>query len=288
MNKFILLIVIVIIISKNECLSQVRSNSQNLNISILLDLSDRIDPKKYPAKNVEYYQRDLHYVKSIQRAFINHVKQKKIIQLNDQMQVYFEPKPQNGEINKLSQLLRVSFNKNTSKEAILSVDRVFSDAPNRIYQSAIKDRKFIGADIWGFIKNNVEDYCIKPNHRNILFILTDGYMYHENSKFTIGSRSSYLTPSYLKSLQIKTPNFLDVIQKKGYGFIKAHNNLNDLEIVVLGINPEKGSPFEGDIIRAYWENWFKEMKVKKYTIKLTDIPSNLDPIIQQYINQNNR
>ena len=70
---------------------------------------------------------------------------------------------------------------------------------------------------------------------------------------------------------------------KGFGFIKANDNLNDLEVVILGINPEKGNPFEGDVIKTYLENWLKEMNVKKYQVKDADLPSNLEPIIKKTI-----
>jgi hypothetical protein len=50
-----------------------KAQAQNLNISFLLDLSDRIDPKKNP----DFYQRDLGYIKSIETAFVNHVKGKR-------------------------------------------------------------------------------------------------------------------------------------------------------------------------------------------------------------------
>ena len=34
------------------------------------------------------------------------------------------------------------------------------------------------------------------------------------------------------------------MEKNEYGFVKANDNLSNLEVVVLGINPEKGNPFE--------------------------------------------
>ncbi len=60
-----------------------KSNSQNLNISFLLDLSDRISPAKNPSAAMPYYKRDVEYMKSIEKAFVNHVKSKKIIKLNE-------------------------------------------------------------------------------------------------------------------------------------------------------------------------------------------------------------
>lgn len=259
------------------------SNNKNLNISILIDLSDRIDPKKHPNPSMEYYQRDLEYIKAIKTEFIDHVKSKKVIQLNDQMQIFFNPEPSEPEINDLAKQLKVSFDKNTSKENIKLVDEKYTSLPERIYQSAIQDKQYVGSDIWGFFKNKVKDYCIKDKHRNILFILTDGYMFHKDSKFSEGNKTSYLTPELVKSMKLNTSDYKTKIQDQGFGFIKANDNLNDLEVVILGINPEKGNPFEGDVIKTYLENWLNEMNVKKYQVKDADLPSNLEPIIKNTI-----
>ena len=259
------------------------ANSKNLNISILIDLSDRIDPEKYPNPSMEYYQRDLEYIKAIKTGFIDHVKNKKVIQLDDQMQIFFNPEPSDPEINDLTKQLKVSFDKNTSKENINIIDGKYSSLPEKIYQSAIHDKKYVGSDIWGFFKNKVKDYCIKEKHRNILFILTDGYMFHKDSKFSEGSKTSYLTPELVKSLKLSTSDFQDKIKDKNFGFIKANSDLNNLEVIVLGTNPEKGNPFEGDVIKEYWKNWLSEMSVKKFQVKDADLPSNLDPIIKNII-----
>lgn len=259
------------------------ANKKNLNISILIDLSDRIDPEKYPNHSMEYYQRDLEYIKAIKTGFIDHIKSKKVIQLDDQMQIFFNPEPSDPEVNDLAKQLKVSFDKNTSKENIKVVDEKYSTLPTKIYQSAITDKQYVGSDIWGFFKSKVNDYCIKDKHRNILFILTDGYMFHKDSKFAENGKTSYLTPELVKSLKLNDSDFKTKINDKGLGFIKANDNLNNLEVVVLGVNPEKGNPFEGDVIKTYWENWLSEMKVKKYQVKDADLPTNLEPVVQKII-----
>jgi len=263
------------------------NKKENLNISILLDLSDRIDPKKHANPAMEFYKRDLGYIEAISKAFEKHLRSKPIKQDDDHIQVYFEPEPLNAEINDLAKKLKLSFTKdNTTKETIQKISSQYISAPNEIYNLAIKDQKYIGSDIWGFFKNKVNDYCIKPNHRNILFILTDGYMFHQDSKFMEGNKSSYLTPELVKHLKLSTSAYKEQIQKNGYGFVKSNDNLDNLEVVVLGINPAKGNPFEGDVISEYWINWLKEMKVKSPITKPipTDLPSNLESIIQKYIN----
>jgi len=285
-TKILLLFAILTIGSsfKNEETSDNQvTKVQNLNISFLLDLSDRINPKKYPSSNMQYYQRDVEYINSIKKAFINHIKQKKIIQLKDQMQVFFDPAPQDPLINKLSQQLKVSFDKNTSKEQIKNVDKIFSEVPLKIYQSAIKDNKYIGSDIWRFFKNKVQDYCIKDNHRNILVIITDGYVFHEDSKLIDKNKSSYLTPALIKSKKLISSNYKDLMDKGQIGFIPAASGLQNLEVVVLGINPAKKNPYEAEVINKYWLDWLKVMGVKKAYIKSADLPADLDPVLQKII-----
>jgi hypothetical protein len=258
-------------------------DSNNINVSILIDLSDRIDPKTNPNPTMEYFQRDTEYIKAIEKGFLNHIKSKKIITYEDQMQVFFNPEPLDPKMNELTRELKVSFDKNTPRNYFDLVDKKYSELPTTIYQSAIKDGNYVGSDIWEFFKNKVKDYCIKNDHRNILFILTDGYMYHENTKFSEGSKTSYLTGKLINANHLTTSNFKEVIEKNKFGFVKANDNLNNLEVIVLGINPEKENPFEEAVIKEYWENWFKEMKIKNYQIKSADLPSNLEPIILKAI-----
>ena len=256
-----------------------QSVQQNLNISFLLDLSDRIDPKKNPG----IYQRDLQYIKSVQKAFTNHVKGKKMLLLKDQMQVFFNPVPNIPNIDQLSDQLKVSFSPQTSKKDFLNIEKVYTDNPTKIYQSAIKDRNYVGSDIWRFFKNNVREYCIKPQHRNILVILTDGYMYHANSIIVDGGKSSYITPEFLRSKKLNATAYQSIMKQKNLGFIAFPYNLKDLEIVVLGINPSIKNPYEEDVIKQYWTDWFKAMKVKKFELRITDLPSSLEPVINNFI-----
>lgn len=266
-------------------------DSNNINVSILIDLSDRIDPDANPNPAMPYLQRDMEYIKAIQKGFIDHLKSKKIITYDDQMQVFFNPEPSDPKINQFTKDLKVYFDKNTSKDYFASVEKKYAEIPSYIYQSAIKDKNYIGSDIWEFFKNKVKDYCIKNDRRNILFILTDGYMYHADSRFEEKKensyKTSYLTGKLIKANHLTTSNFKTDIEKNGYGFVKANDNLENLEVIVLGIHPEKGNPFEEAVIKEYWESWFKEMKIKNYQIKSADLPSNIEPIILKAISNKN-
>lgn len=256
----------------------------NYNISILLDLSDRISPKKYPNSAMEFYQRDLGYINSIAEAFTNHIKGKKVRQMNDQIQIYFNPEPKNQEINAISNKLKFKFDKdNSSKNNISLVNSTYKNETAKIYDLAIKDNNYVGSDIWKFFANNVNDYCIENKHRNILIILTDGYVFYKDTKIKEGNLTSYLLPEMIRSNKLNQADWNEKIKQQKLGFLVANENLSNLEILVLGINPDTKNPYEGKVIKEYWSNWFTKMKVKRFEIKETSLPSNMDNVIKDFI-----
>lgn len=291
-SKLILIVITIFFFSckKNETevdVKEVKSkndNSQNINLSILIDLSDRISPEKYPNPTMEYYQRDLGYIKSISEAFSEHIKGKRIRQINDKIQVFFNPEPLNPDINNISKKLKIELNKdNVSNELINTINSVYVNESIKIYDLAIKDNNYIGSDIWKFFENNINDYCIDNNHRNVLIILTDGYMFYEDTKFLEDNKSSYLTPELIRRNRLDGKDWNQKIEAGKFGFIKANDDLSNLEVLVLGINPSPNNSYEEKVIKAYWNKWFSEMKVKSFDTKNADLPSNMDKVIKEFI-----
>ena len=272
--------------SKNDEKEAVTKNhvAENYNISILLDLSDRISLKKNPNPTMEYYERDLGYIKSISEAFTQHLKTKRIRQIDDKMQLFFNPEPLDPEINSISKNLRIAIDKNNvSKDFLNSINANYASKTSQIYDSAIKDDHFIGSDIWNFFDTKVKDQCIENDYRNILIVLTDGYMFHENSITTEGNRTSYITPKLIQKNGLNTSEWKKKFDQQDFGFIKVNDDLSNLEVLVLGINPEKNNPYEEKVIKAYWTKWFTEMNIKHFEIKNADLPSNMEKIIQDFI-----
>ncbi|MEC3965246.1 hypothetical protein [Flagellimonas halotolerans] len=260
------------------------SPSNDLNISILLDLSDRINPEKYPAPAMEYYQRDIGYLESVAKSFEWHLLHKKVIQMDDKIQVFIDPEPFDPTLNKKVGELKTHFTKvNVSKDSILLVSEKFSSISRAIYKAAIDDNNYVGSDIWGFFKNKVDDYCIDDGYRNILVILTDGYIFHKDAKMNQGNRTSYLTPQWIDKNGLNNGEWQKQMDEKDFGFMVASKDLSHLEVLVLGINPNKGNPYEGDVIRTYWSKWLDVMNVKKYELKQADLPTHMDKIIQDFI-----
>ncbi|MDO5969674.1 hypothetical protein Q4Q35_07630 [Flavivirga aquimarina] len=253
----------------------------NLNISVLLDLSDRIEETKIK-------QKDSAYLSSLAKSFVAHVQHKKLVLLEDRIQLFFNPEPSDEKINDIAKKLKVIFTKNTAKDQIEETISLYKTKPSKLYDLAKLDAQkaggYPGSDIWRFFKDDIKDYCIDNCHRNILVILTDGYMFYDKTVMKEKNRTSYLTPKSLNQLQLNKSNWKDEIEKKDLGFIPATIGLNDLEVLVIGIashNDENN--YAQDIIEVYWKKWFDEMGVKKYKIKNADIPSSIEKVISDFI-----
>lgn len=262
-----------------------KNKDNNLNISVLLDLSDRINEEKYPNASMEYYQRDLGYIHTIANSFLEHVQTKKLVLMNDNMQIYFEPEPEDVTINQKSKQLQAIFTKNLTQEQIKITKDRYETVPEEIYNIAKTNGKYLGSDTWRFFKDKVKRYCIKECNRNILVILTDGYMYHVDSKLREGNLTSYITPSTLRAFGLNNSKWENTMEKKGLGFIPATKDLNNLEVLVIGLvnHDKKQNPYAYDIMKKYWGNWFESMGVNKYEIYGAELPSNIEKTINKFI-----
>ena len=271
--------------SSPDCPAYLAKEKQNnLNISVLLDLSDRIEAHKTISK-------DTAYLKSLAGAFLQHINGKKSILLEDRMQLFFNPEPSSSKINEIADRLNIVFTKDASVNLIDETKDLYSEEPIKLYELAQADANgeksnYPGSDIWRFFKDNVRDYSIDECHRNILVILTDGYMYYDKTQMTEGNRTSYLTPNSLARLKLRKSSWKAEMEEKDLGFIPANQNLEDLEVLVLGINSlNDENPYAPDIIEAYWSKWFEEMGISKdrYKIKQAVIPSNMEKVISDFI-----
>ena len=259
-------------------------SESNLNISILLDLSDRINPEKYPNPAMEFYQRDLGYIHSIVESFEWHLRNKRTIKINDHIQLYIDPEPSDSNLNKKINTLNMTFTMdNAKKDAILQTSVLYDSITKLIYKSAIEDNHYVGSDIWCFFKTNVEDFCIEEDHRNILVVLTDGYLFHKDAKLKEKNLTSYLTPQDIRNFRLNKSNWKEIMNSQNYGFITTRDNLQELEVLVLGINPDPKNPYEQDVVFKYWNDWLTSMKVKNFEIKMANLHANIDKIIKDFI-----
>lgn len=274
--------------SKNNEVANVKSDKQ-LNITILLDLSDRIEPTKYPSKP-EHFERDIEIVNYFTEIFKKDMEQKGAFMANGKMKVIFSPRPNDEEINKIASELSVDLSKtkNTKekKQVFDNMSSSFRDNLERIYSKTIETKNYPGSDVWRFFKNDVADYAISndEDYRNILVILTDGYLFHESSKDKEGNRSMSLLPRNVKSNGFRSSNWKKKFEDGDYGYISTREDLNNLDVLVLEISPSPQDKDDEDVIKAYLTKWFDEMNVNNFELYNSDLPQYTKTRIDKFIN----
>jgi hypothetical protein len=260
------------------------SKDKQLNISILLDLSDRISPKINP-NALEY---DIENIKTITEYFTADMKRLNAYNAKGKIKVYLIPPPTNSDINSIVSKLNIDCSKMDNKGRKVIYDtltELYTLNLEHVYNETIARSDWIGSNIWGFFKDDVKDYCIESdtNYRNILIIMTDGYLYHDHSKYNKLNRYSYLLNSNLN--KFRNQNWKDLIEQNDFGIMTERSDLNNLEVLVLEIRAEKKSnKIDEDIIQFILKKWLKEMNVSRYEVYRSDLPANTKIRIDKFLN----
>lgn len=251
---------------------------KQLNISILLDLSDRIDSVKHPS-SPSHVSRDLTIVNHIAGLFRTEMDRLGAFDANGKIQVFFLPPPPIANIDNLQNNLKVNLSNMDVQQKKTAYDNILSDFQSsleEIYSETIKHKKYTtGSDIWRFFKNDVVNYCIDKdtNYRNILVIITDGYIYDAATMEKNGNRVTNLTVGRFGKYR-NCPDPIAAIKKDDFGLMVPRSDLQNLEVLILEVSPENNSLKDEDILTYCLDHWMDEMGVSRHAVYKTDLPSN--------------
>lgn len=239
-----------------------------LNISVFIDLSDRV-----VRPNQSQIERDTAIVNQLIDFFISTSYQGgKLPTSKNKFNVFFYPTPTDGSVATLAKGLNVDLSKlqgAQKKVKLADMKESFDTNLQQIYSLAIKDKKFIGCDIWGFFTDKkVDNLCMSPGYRNILVILTDGYLYHIHNKMQDGNAYSYINQQNL--------------MLPGTSLIIGRDGLKDLEVLMLEVSPKQINQFH--TMKGIIETWLKGMGVEHYMVVGSDLPSNTSNYISNFLN----
>lgn len=195
------------------------------------------------------------------------------------------------------QLERIDYIKDIATPATLSGDRnKFLSEFDRIASAAAKAPD--GADIWTYFNKGIDntllmnkiektEYAGRPivnQHRNIMILLTDGYieasMFGEKACAT-GNQCYYLSGERIKSFrnafkQSGMPSVKEFYDKNNYGIVPANNaNLKDLEVLVLQMEDRSLNnagnatvyPTDMEIMELFWSDWLEKSQVKRFELR---------------------
>ena len=248
----------------------VPNKEQPLYLSIYLDLSDRIKPDG--SSTLSQQEKDIAIVEYLANFIKDRAVKQHILPCKDKIKVFFYPAPSNARVALLAEQLELDLSTTPVKEKkakLIKFVNEFKTSMEQIYTSTIKTSNWQGSDIWGFFNKPIDNYCIKDRYRNVLVILTDGYIYHAQNKQSQGSAHTFILPQTLKDTQSSL-------------IIKRSEPLKDLEVLMLELNPNP--PTDQAKMEQVITDWLKGMGIKKCNVFETDIPSNTKMIIDNFLN----
>jgi hypothetical protein len=255
-----------------------------LNISIILDLSDRVIQPMQPSQS----ERDIQIVNKITEIFKAKMKAKGAYQAKDKIRVLFAPAPTDPNINNIASKLSVDLSKldnKRKKEVYDNISSDFEEGLKEIYAQSIKTKNWVGSDVWRFFKYDAKELSIDPDpkYRNVLVIVTDGYLYHSQSKDRQENKTAFITASFFEKEGFRNnSNWKEKFDRENYGLINSGETFENLDVLVLEINPSPSHKNDEDIIRTYLGKWFDEMKVGNKVLYNTDLPTNTERRIENF------
>lgn len=262
---------------KCGCVDSTKIKPKPMNVTVFIDLSDRIAKDRDGMKQVD---KDLEIINGITEFFVDKQWGRNGIKGNikytkDRIKVLFYPAPNDPNVSNLAKGLDYDFGNYTKAQMQQKMDdatnlsKNFNGALKQIYEGAIRDHNFIGSDIWGFFDTKVNNLCVDSKYRNILIILTDGYVLDINHKENNSSGANYITQSTLA---------------QGLPLLPVKSKVNgNLEVLVLEVNANPVGDFNK--IEKTLGDWFAAMGVNQYQILETDLPNTSKLVIRKFLDK---
>lgn len=247
---------------------QASTSLQPLNISIYLDLSDRIKPDG--TNKLSQKDADIAIVEYLTNQIKERAVKMKILPCKDRIKVFFYPQPEDSKIALLSEKLELDLGEiphGDKKRVLKTFGDEFKNSLEQIYSSTIATSNWIGSDIWGFFNKPIDNYCIKDGYRNILVVLTDGYIYYAPDKRSNGSAHNFILQSTLHD-----PNS---------SLIPGSKELSNLEVLMLELNPVPHADLPK--MEQVIADWLKAMGIQKSYVGEKDVISNTKMILQNFL-----
>ena len=231
-----------------------------LNIILVPDLSRRIIDT---FNNPDQIKNDTTLLNCVWNSFVKNVKLKSdskdrlIVDITDPSQavgnfrniandLIFDLSTHKGQSNTL-------FFKKQGDKFSRNINTLYSMSKNRPQ----------GADYWLYFKDDltkrIQKNTIFENYRNLVVIVTDGYLESETQYYT-----GYLDLHNSICRDLKSGGKIENIFESRKLKIEPLNlNLSNLEVLILEVNERNvGIGCHYEILKKYWKDWFVAMKVK--------------------------
>lgn len=275
-SKFILIIAlavvlfggIVAVLSIRVIPPPLKSVTQH-HITVLLDLSNRIDPGLGRGPQAA---RDLQDIKTVLDVFKKQVKQNFYMNSRDQLAVVVSRQRGSNPAAEAQHqadftidMNTLPINKKQRKQVEALSDSMYHQT-EQLYSQAQTNKFFTGADIWSFFDEELPLFLISnkaAKHDSViqtLVIVTDGYNDFSNDILKKRPFNANRTSFGQVRRLAKKPDPLGTFDKEDYGLM-ATQKYPDLRVLVLELASDGNDATQGQLIRKYWTKWFDEMGI---------------------------
>lgn len=264
-----------------EMQTRLNSGRVQYHLSVLLDLSDRI-------RSDIQVEKDKRIIRGIVSLFEQEVKRKLYINSRDRLNIIIAPQQNNyaDAISEGADILSIDMsrmNPSEKREFLPKRTERLLTAVDDLYRVAAENPHFTGADIWSFFRTHLEGYIGQStsvdNVRNVLIILTDGYIDFSDSVQRLRPKAQNRT-SYMQASQFAGD--LGAFDLGDHGLISFKRDFGNLEVLVLEITERRVG--DEQIINKYWEKWFNEMGIQRYDFRVThDSTAQVESLIRKFI-----
>jgi len=135
---------------ENSITKEITTEEKQLNISLLLDLSDRIAPSLHPNS----LERDKNIVKDVAGIFKSYMKKQGAYKAKNKIKVITSPTPKDKNINEIMKKMKIDLSEvekpAEKKNIFISIETDFSENISKVYDLAIGQNKYPGVRYMAF------------------------------------------------------------------------------------------------------------------------------------------
>jgi hypothetical protein len=279
----------------DACLKWLPKAPQSLNLIIVPDLSGRINDT---TNNPGQIQNDTALLNEVWHSFESVTRLK--MNSGDRLVVDVTGGNQaRGQFRSIANDLVFDlsgFKDRSNKLYFTKTGSRFQNNIAELYRMAQKDPQ--GADYWSYfnhdLKRNIRPSTLFTDYRNILIILTDGYLEAQTKQATG-------TALYTGTYQQRA----DVFTKLKDGFTVADavstitpimdcsDHFGNLEVLILEVNARRhkspqepndpGTPRDFDILKKLWMDWLNKLEIKNASTDFFNERLNANELTKQKI-----
>lgn len=275
-----------------ECISWLPPAPASINLIVVPDLSARITDT---INNPKQIANDILILKTIWKSFVTYSKLRQDTKDNLTIDVT-DFNQAKGQFSQVANDLQFDLSNHKGKSNRLfftnDLDTQFLKSITKMYNLA-KDKP-LGANYRNYISQYLNTRLKKSDlfnvYKNKVIFITDGYLEYQNSlknnKITSDTRISGFEKLLYPTIPLGTTK--NVITSNNLNIPIVNNiNISEVEFLVCEVNErEKGRNYHFPILKAYWEDWFERMKVKKPIFLQREQANNITvKKIEQFISQ---